>query len=494
MNTSEVLANNVYGCRALAELVKPTLGPYGLDIQLPSGQRTNDGAQILRSLPLQHPAAKFLVELSMAQDELVGDGTTSVVILTGELLHRALDLVSKGVPIHVINQGLRLALQRCNEVLDAIAINITDENRRSILTNIAKTSMNSKIIGEHSNMFANMVVEAVSLLGNRPKIGNIKILSVTGPSMEATEFIKGFAMKNRVGLGCPKKIQNAKILLSKMSLERGGDDSEDQRNRIRESCEKIVASGATVVVNRGYIYNVAEQVLAAHGIMFIENVSNEELDQLALSAGGFVVEDVRILSPICLGSAELIEEIVLGDERIIKFTGCPTTLVNSILVRAPSASIVHECETSLHDALSVTIAAINAGKVLGGGGSVYIELSKVLKEESLKYKDKLQLVFEAFSTALECIPFTLASNGGLDGATLISELKLAHHEGEVWRGLDLFHERTMNVIEGSELSPPLLEPEDLMRTILALTVECVDTILRIQFVEFETPYKSFVLS
>lgn len=452
--------NNILAARLVADTVKTTLGPKGMDKMLVSGigdiTVTNDGVTILEEMEIEHPAAKMMVEIAKTQEEAVGDGTTTAVILAGKLLENAESLLDKKIHPTVIVKGYRIAAEKAQEFLQDISIKITakDEN---VLKNIAMTAMTGKGAETAKDKFSNIVVKAVKLIEENGKIdlSNIKIEKRKGKGVEDTELIEGILLdKEKVHSDMPSTIKNAKIALIDCALELKGPEIDtkisvsspeqlqqflDQEERIlKEMVEKIKKSGANVVFCQKGIDDVAQYYLTKANILAARRIAKSDMEKLARATSGKIISNLNELANSELGKAAEVGEEKEGDESMIYVRGCPNPKALTILVRGGTEHVVDEMERAIKDAMGDVSAAITVGKIVAGGGGVEIELAKRLRDFSQALSGREQLAVEQFAAALEVVPSTLAENAGLDPIDVLTELKARHDKGEKNACINIF--------------------------------------------------------
>eukprot|EP00850_Spirogloea_muscicola_P010592 SM000063S19982 [mRNA] locus=s63:49226:52410:- [translate_table: standard] len=431
------------GAMAIADLVKTTLGPKGMDKILQSTGRgqsimvTNDGATILKSLHVDNPAAKVLVDISKVQDDEVGDGTTSVVVLAGELLREAEKLTAQKIHPMTIIAGYRMAASCAREALEkGTQNNSADPDKfRQDLLNIAMTTLSSKILSQDKEHFAKLAVDAVMRL---------KASALAhSPGWSCCEFI----LDKKIGVGQPKRIENAKILVANTAMDtdkikiygsRVRVDSMSkvaaieaaEKEKMRAKVEKIINHGVSCFINRQLIYNFPEEIFADAGIMAIEHADFDGIERLALVTGGEITSTFDDPASVKLGHCDLIEEVMIGEDRVIRFSGVELGEACTIILRGASSHVLDEAERSLHDALCVLSQTIGDSRVVFGGGWPEMMMSCQVDELARRTAGKKSLAIEAFGAALRSIPTTIADNAGLDSADLVSQLRAAHsHEG-----------------------------------------------------------------
>jgi len=444
--------NNIAAAIAVAEAVRTTLGPKGMDKMLVDSLGdvtiTNDGATILDTIDVEHPAAKMIVEVAKTQDDKVGDGTTTSVIIAGELLNLAQELMEQSVHPTIIFRGYRKALIKGKEILQNLATKI-DINDKDTLTKVAETSMNSKLIAGAKNHFAKIAVQAISQItedrGTRKVIDldQIQIIKKEGKSLLDTEIIDGIIVdKEVVHPMMPKLHKDAKIALidSALEVEKTEFDAEirvqtpDQINRfieeeanmLRKRVSKLKEAGAKVVFCQKGIDDKAQNFLAQEDIMTVRRVKRSDMEKLARATNAKIVNNIFELSATDLGSAGKVEEKKIGDDNMIFVSQCADPKAVSILIRAGIEHVVDEAERMLHDALSVVKAAVETPYILPGGGASEIELAKRLRTFARTIGGREQLAIEVYANALEIIPKTLGENAGYNPVDLTVELRSKH--------------------------------------------------------------------
>ncbi|MEM2593639.1 MAG: thermosome subunit beta, partial [Candidatus Bathyarchaeia archaeon] len=434
----EAQRNNIMAARVIAEAVRTTLGPRGMDKMLVDSLGditiTNDGAAILKEIEVEHPAAKMMVEVAKAQDDMVGDGTTTVVVLAGELLKKAEELLEQNIHPTVIVSGYRKAAQKAVEVLDRISMNVNVDDREA-LKKVALTSMGSKAVGTARDHFAEIAIDAVKQIAEKrgdkwvADVDNIQIIKKEGESLRDTELVRGIILdKEVVHAGMPKRVEKARIALLNCPLEiektefsaeirirdplqmKAFLDKETQM--LKEMVEKIKKAGANVVICQKGIDDMAQHFLAKEGILAVRRAKESDMEKLARATGGRIVTNLDDLKPEDLGYAELVEERKIGEDKMVFVEGCKDPRSVSILIRAGLERMVDEAERAMHDALSVIADVIEKNKVVPGGGAAEAEVAKELRKYAAQIGGREQLAIEAFAEALEIIPKTLAENAG----------------------------------------------------------------------------------
>ncbi|MEM1586622.1 MAG: thermosome subunit beta [Candidatus Bathyarchaeia archaeon] len=492
----EAQHNNIMAARIIAETVKTSLGPRGMDKMLVDSLGditiTNDGKTILDEIEVEHPAAKMMVEVAKAQDKEVGDGTTTVVVLAGELLRKAEELLNKNVHPTVIIDGYRKASEKAIEVLEKISIPV-EPTDKEMLKKIAMTAMASKLVSENKDYLADISVEAVlhvaQKVGDKYKVDldDILVQKKPGESIADTKLIKGIVLdKEVVHPGMPKRVENAKIVLldCPLEIEKTEFDAKinietpeqmeaflrEEENMLREMVEKIKRSGANVVICQKGIDDMAQHFLARAGILAVRRAKKSDMEKLAKATGGRIVTNLDDLKPEDLGYAELVEERKIGEDKMVFIEGCKNPKSVAILIRGGSERVIDEAERSVHDALSVVKDVMQEPKVLAGGGAPEIEVSKAIREYANTLSGREQLAAQALADAVETIPIALAENAGLDPIDIISELRAKHEKGETWAGVDALGGKVRNMRELDVYEPLLVKKQVIKSAVEAATM------------------------
>ncbi len=471
-------SNNIMAAKAVAEAVRSTLGPKGMDKMLVDSMGdvviTNDGVTILKEIDIEHPAAKMVVEVAKTQDQQCGDGTTSAVVIAGELLRRAEDLVEDVHPT-LINQGYRLAHKKALEILDSIAKPVTTKDIDILLT-IATTAMTGKSAAFQRESLAKIAVDAVESVADTvdgkvvADTDNIQMVKKSGGSVEDTELITGLIIdKERVHSGMPKLVKDAKIALLDVALEikktevdakikitspnsfQGFLDEEEKS--LKKMVDKVIASGANVVFVQKGVDDLVQHFLAKAGIFTVRRVKKSDMEKLERATGATVVSNLDDLLPQDLGSAGAVEERKIGDDEMTFVTGCKNPRAVSILLRGSTEHVVDEIERALEDALRVVAVAVEDGKIVAGGGAPEIELALRLREYASTVGGRSQLAIEAFANALEIIPRTLAENAGLDVINCLVDLRSAHEKGNKTYGLNVYSGKVVDMLKEGVVEP-----------------------------------------
>ncbi len=486
--------NNILAARVVAETVKTTLGPKGMDKMLVDRVGniivTNDGVTILSEMEIEHPAAKMVVEIAKTQESEVGDGTTTAVMLAGKLLENAEKLLDQRIHPTMITRGYRWAEEKAQEILRDLAIEINSEEE---LMKIAQTAMTGKGAEYLKEKFSEIVVEAVKTIAEKGKVNldNIKIEKRKGGSIEETELIKGIVLdKERVSIDMPEKIENAKIALIEEALEIKGPETESKISisspdqfqsflnqedlMLRNKVDQIKKSGANVVFVQKGIDDVIQYYLAKAGIYAVRRVSKTDMQSLSFATGAKIVSKLSEISMEDLGYASKVEEIKVGEEGMTYVTGCKNPKAVTILIHGGTEHVIDEIERAIKDALGDVSATLKDSKVVAGGGAIEIELCKRLKEFASKLKGRERLAVEEFASALEFIPTTLAENAGMDPIDVLTELRASHDASNKNAGLNLFTGK----IEDTSMKG-IIEPLKVKTQALASATEVAIMILRI---------------
>lgn len=431
---------SLIGAVAISDMVKTTLGPAGMDKILQSvtgGMRiTNDGATILKSVVIENPAARVLIDISRVQDEAIGDGTTSVCVLAGELLKEAKELLEHRIHPMIIIEGYRKATDIAKEALQAASHDSHDDPVRfkEDLLKIARTTMSSKILPSAQELFANLAVDSVLRLRGDVNLNHIQVIKKAGGTLNDSYLDDGFILDKKFGPGQPKRVENPVILIANTAMDQDRIKIEGsrvkvsshaqleeidaaERAKIEKKCQKIIDHGCTVFINRQLVYDVPQQFFAKHKIACIEHADFDGVERLSL-----VLDNAEIVSTfdhpdkVRLGRCKLIEEVMIGEDTLIKFSGLPCARASTIVLRGASGHILDEAERSLHDALCVVsqTVAVNSRVVLGAGNAETL-MANAVEEASKGEAGKLGIVMQAFARALRQIPIIIATNGGFDG-------------------------------------------------------------------------------
>lgn len=492
-------SNNIAAAKAVADAVRSTLGPKGMDKMLVDSMGdvviTNDGATILKEMDIDHPAAKMIIEVAKTQEQHCFDGTTTAVVLSGELLKRSEDLIDQNVHPTVICEGFRLAAEKAVELLDSHGIPTNNDD--SVLMEVAKTALTGKSAGAVKSFMADICVRAVNAVGfvedgeRIIDLSDIKVEKRQGGSIKDSSLIDGIILdKERVHSGMPRSLSDAKIALVNSAIEvkktevdakiQITDPSQlahflaEEESYIRGLVTKIQESGATVLVCQKGIDELAQHYMAKAGIMAIRRAKKSDMEALSKATGGKIVTNLDDLTAKDLGNAAKVEEKKIGESNMTFITGCPEAKSVSVLLRGGTEHVVDEIRRAFDDAVGVVSVAWEDGAVLTGGGSVLAALSRDLRTYAETVGGLEQMAIEAFASALEIVPRTLAENAGLDPVTTLIELRKAHADGASHTGI--------NVYEGGVIdmkSKNVLEPMRVVEQAIQSATETAIMILRI---------------
>jgi len=491
---------NIAAAKAVADAVRTTLGPKGMDKMLVDSMGdiviTNDGVTILEEMQIEHPAAKMLVEVAKTQDEEVGDGTTTAAVIAGELLKKAEGLLDQDVHPTVITKGYKLSREHALKTLEKVAMKI-DINNEQDLIKIAITAMTGKSAEAASQHLAKIAVDAVKAVAQTVNgkleidTENIKIEKKQGGSNEDTELIRGLLIdKDVVHPGMPKKVADAKIALidSSFEIEKPETDTQiqitnpeqmqgflQQEEKILKSMvEKIVASGANVLFCQKGIDDLAQHYLAKKGILTTRRVKKSDMEMLARATGGRVATSLEDLSKSDLGHAGIVEEKKIAGEQMIFVRECKDPKAVSILIRGGTEHVVQEIERAMEDAVGGVASALEVGKIVAGGGAAEEAVAKALRDYAQSFSGREQLAILAFAEAMEVIPRTLAENAGIDPIDILVELRAAHDSGRTTAGVDVFTNKIVDMAAAG-----VIEPLKTKTQAISSASEAAEMILRI---------------
>ena len=471
-------SNNIAAAKAVADSVRSTLGPKGMDKMLVDSMGdiviTNDGATILKEMDIEHPAAKMIIEVAKTQEQHCYDGTTSAVVLSGELLKRSEDLIEQNVHPTVICEGFRLAAEKAISLLERHGI--STEGNDEVLLEVAKTSLTGKSAGAVKAFMADICVRAVNAVGVIDEgerivdLSDIKVEKRQGGSIKDSSLIDGILLdKERVHAGMPRSINDAKIALVNSAIEVKKTEVDakiqitdpnqlasflaEEENYIRGLVEKITASGANVLVCQKGIDELAQHYLSKAGVFAIRRAKKSDMEALSKATGGRIVTNMDDLSGEDLGQAARVEERKIGESDMTFITGCPEAKSVSVLLRGGTEHVVDEIRRAFDDAVGVVSVAWEDGAVLTGGGSVLAALSRDLRTYAETIGGREQMAIEAFASALEIIPRTLAENAGLDPVTTIIALRKAHADGDSHAGINVYEGGVVDMQAANVLEP-----------------------------------------
>ncbi|MCL5877973.1 MAG: TCP-1/cpn60 chaperonin family protein [Candidatus Bathyarchaeota archaeon] len=496
----EAQHSNIMAAKVVAESVRSALGPKGMDKMLVDNfgdvTITNDGRTILDEMDIQHPAAKMMVEVAKTQDKEAGDGTTSSVIVAGELLSRAEELVDKNIHPTIIIEGYRLASQKALETLDKIAIPV-DLKKPDYLKKVAVTAMGSKIVSEYKEYLADITVKAMLAAaekqgdGYKVDVDDVKVEKKTGESLGETSLITGIILdKEIVHSGMPKRVEKAKIALLDASLENEKPEIDAKINienpaqieaflkqeeaMLKGMVDKILSTGANVVICQKGIDDMAQHFMARKGIVAIRRAKKSDMEKLARATGGKIISNIDALSASDLGEAKLVEERKTGDDKMTYIEGCKNPKSVTILIRGGNQRLTAEAERSIHDALCVIRDLIEEPRVVAGGAAPEMEMASAIKKYAQKLSGREQFAVRIFAECLEAIATTLAENAGLDPVDLLTQLRANHEKGQTWAGIDVFEGKVSDMTKLG-----IYEPLAVKKQIIKSATEAASMILKI---------------
>jgi len=482
----EAQRNNIMAARIVGEVLRSTLGPRGMDKMLIDSLGditiTNDGAAILDEIEVEHPAAKMMVEIAKTQDNMVGDGTTTAVVLAGELLRRAEELLDQNIHPIILISGYRKAAQRAMETITSNSIPVQPDDKAT-LRKVAITTMASKAVGPAKEHFAEIAIDAVRQITEQrgdktiADIDNIQLIKKTGKSLFESQLVKGVIIdKEVVHPGMPKIVEKAKIALidGALEIEKTEISAEirihdplqmkaflDQENKmLQDMTEKIKKSGANTVFCQKGIDDMAQHFLAKEGILTARRVKESDMEKLARATGGRIVTNLSDLSAKDLGEAGVVEERKVGDDKMIFVEKCKDARSVAILLRAGLERMVDEAERAMTDALSVVSDVIENNRIVAGGGAIEVEIAKDLRNYATKVGGREQIAVEAFANAVEVIPRALAENAGLEAIDVLVDLRSAHEKQDgQYKGLNVFTGKIENTKEKGIVEPAVVKEQ-----------------------------------
>ena len=496
----EAQRNNISAAKIIADIVRTSLGPRGMDKMLVDSLGdmtiTNDGATILKEIDVQHPAAKMLVEIAKSTDNEVGDGTTSVVVLAGALLEQAESLLQQEVHPTVIVDGYRKSANKAKEYIKDIADEVTADDKPTLLK-IARTSMQTKMIRKDSDKLGDMVVNAVLSVAEKNDsnytvdIDDIKVEKKTGGSIAESSILQGIVLdKEVVHSGMPKKMSGAKIALINTALEVSKTETDakinitnpqqmksflDEENKMLQNMvDKVVGSGASVVFCQKGIDDMSQHYLSKAGILAVRRVKESDLTKLAKATGGRIVTNLDDLSEKDLGAADLVQERKIEEDRWVFVEGCKHPKSVTILLRASSQRVVDEAERSIHDAIMVVKDVMELPLIVAGGGAPETFAATKIRSWGKSLEGREQLAAEKFAEALESIPLSLSENAGMDPIDTLAALRSKQLNGEKWTGIDVRKGKVVDI-----KSSDIVEPLSVKTQIISAAAEAACMILRI---------------
>jgi len=488
------------GAIAIGDLIKTTLGPKGMDkILLGQGRNegtveiTNDGATILKAIGVDNPAAKVLVDISKVQDDEVGDGTTSVAVLASELLREADLLISMKIHPQTIIAGWRKATDVARQALtDAARDNSQNPKKfQEDLMNIARTTLSSKILSQHKDFFAKLAVDAVSRLKGTGTLDAIQIIKKLGGSLTDSFLDEGFLLDKKIGINQPKRVEKARILIANTPMDTDkikifgsrvrvdsaakiADLELAEKEKMKAKVDLILKHNINVFINRQLIYNYPEQLFADAGVTAIEHADFDGIERLALVTGGEIVSTFGCPEQVKLGTCEVIEEVMIGEDKLIKFSGVPLGEACTIILRGATQQILDEAERSLHDALCVLSQTAREARTIHGGGCSEMLMANAVSELAARTPGKESVAMESFAKSLRQLPTIIADNAGYDSAQLVSELRAAHSAGKHNYGLNMDEGR---IEEMDNLG--ITESYLVKRQVLVSAAEAAEMVLRV---------------
>ena len=496
----EAQRTNIMAAKIVAESVKSSLGPKGMDKMLVDSfgdvTITSDGRTILDEMDIQHPAAKMMVEVAKTQDNEAGDGTTTAVIISGELLNKAEELIEKNVHPTVIIDGYKKAQEKALEILEKIAITV-DLNSQDYAKKAAMTSMASKLVAEHREYLAEISVKAILAVAEkvddkyRADVDDVKVEKKTGESVQETKLIQGIVLDKDVShSGMPKRVEKAKIALldCPLEIEKTEFDAKiniespeqmeaflkQEEDMLREMVEKIAKVGANVVLCEKGVDDMVQHFLARKGMLTVRRIKKSDMEKLAKATGGKIVTSLEAITTADLGYANLVEERKVGDDKMTFIEGCKHPRAVTILIRGGTERIIAEAERSIHDALCVVRDIVEEPKVVAGGGSPELEVSRQLKKYAETLPGREQLAVRGFAEALEAIPTTLTENAGLDPIDVLSDLRARHEKGEIWAGIEVVSGKIQDMSKAG-----VYEPLAVKKQIIKSGTEAASMLLKI---------------
>jgi len=470
---------NITAARLVAETVRTTLGPKGMDKMIVDSLGdvtvTNDGVTILEEMQIEHPSAKMIVEVAKTQEDEVGDGTTTAVVLAGELLKNAEALIDQEVHPTVVARGYRLAESKAQAILRSIAEDV-GINDKDILRKIAMTAMTGKGAENAKEKLADITVRAVTAVAEQQNgeflidTEDIKIEKKVGSSVEESELVEGVVLdKERVHSGMPRNLKNAKIALIDSAIEIKSTEIDakiqitdpnqmqafinQEEQMLKDKVDKIVKSGANVVICQKGIDDIAQHFLSKKGIYAVRRAKQSDMAALSRATSGKIVTNLDDLSPEDLGKAGIVEEVKVGDEEMTYIKECKNPKSVTLLVRGGTEHVVDEIKRAVTDAVGDVSAALKIGKVVAGAGAPELEVAKDLRKYADSLSGREQLAVEAFANAMEIIPRTLAENAGIDPIDSLTELKAAHDKKQKWAGIDVFSGKVMEAWKRGVIEP-----------------------------------------
>ncbi len=496
----ETQHTNIAAAKIVAETVKSALGPKGMDKMLVDSfgdvTITSDGRTILDEMDIQHPAAKMMVEVAKTQDNEAGDGTTTAVIVSGELLSKAEELVDKNVHPTIIIDGYKKAAEKALETLEKIAMSATP-NIEEYAKKAAMTSMASKLVADYREYLADIAVKSIMAVaekeGSKYKVDleDVKVEKKPGESTKETKFIQGIVLDKDVShSGMPKRIEKAKIALldAALEIEKTEFDAKiniespeqieaflkQEEDMMRQMADRLVAAGANVVLCQKGVDDMVQHFMARKQILAIRRIKKSDMEKLAKATGGKIVTNLDAITASDLGYADLVEERKVGEDKMTFIEGCKHPKAVTILIRGATDRVIDESERSIHDALCVVRDIFEEPKILAGGGAPELEMSRTLRKYAETLPGREQLAVRCFAEALEIIPVTLAENAGLDPIDILSDLRSRHEKGETWAGIEVHDGKAKDMKAAG-----VFEPLSVKKQIIKSATEAAQMILKI---------------
>ena len=496
----EAQGNNIEAAKVVAEVVKSALGPKGMDKMLVDSfgdvTITSDGRTILDEMDIQHPAAKMMVEVAKTQDNEAGDGTTTAVIVSGELLNKAEELVDKNVHPTIIIDGYKKAAEKALETLEKIAMSATP-NIEEYAKKAAMTSMASKLVADYREYLADIAVKSIMAVaekeGSKYKVDleDVKVEKKPGESTKETKLIQGIVLDKDVShSGMPKRIEKAKIALldAALEIEKTEFDAKiniespeqieaflkQEEDMMRQMADRLVAAGANVVLCQKGVDDMVQHFMARKQILAIRRIKKSDMEKLAKATGGKIVTNLDAITASDLGYADLVEERKVGEDKMTFIEGCKHPKAVTILIRGATDRVIDESERSIHDALCVVRDIFEEPKILAGGGAPELEMSRTLRKYAETLPGREQLAVRCFAEALEIIPVTLAENAGLDPIDILSDLRSRHEKGETWAGIEVHDGKAKDMKAAG-----VFEPLSVKKQIIKSATEAAQMILKI---------------
>ena len=493
--------NNIMAGIVISDAVKSTLGPRGMDKMLVDSLGdvtiTNDGASILKEIDVQHPAAKMLVEVAKSQDQETGDGTTTSVVLAGELLKRAQELLEKKIHPTIMVAGYQKAAEKATSILNEISVSMEGMDRK-VLTNIAATAMNSKSIVGARDHFAKIAVDAILQImektdgKTKADMDMIEVIKKQGKSLTETELVTGMVVdKEIVHAAMPKRVEGARIALvnAAIEVEKTEFDAEikidrpdqiqaflnEEERMLKSMVNKVIESGANVLICQKGIDDVAQHYLAKAGIVAIRRAKKSTIEKLAKATGGQIASSLDELDKSYIGEAGVVEEVRIGEDKLVYVKECKHPKAVSIVIRGGTEHVIDEAERAMHDALSVVRNVVEDGTYVAGGGAAETEIARRLETYANNVGGREQLAIEAFAESLRVIPKTLAENGGHDPIDIMADLNKEHaKESGIWFGVNVFEGKAADMMKGG-----IIEPTRVKSQAIRAAAEAAQMILRI---------------